>query len=203
MLTDRFSDALTYAERLHRRQFRKGNDIPYVAHLLAVCSIILEWGGHEDTAIAALLHDAAEDQGGEATLAEIQQRFGHRVADAVLACSDSLTATKGTKAPWRERKLRHVQKLRDCVPDAILITAADKLHNLTALIRDVRREGPQTMARFNAEPANIVWYHREVISVLQIRDECPRQLVSEIETAVETLEQLLGLTEASPEVPRH
>src|ERR1700743_2476863 len=105
MLTDRFADALTYAERLHRTQVRKGNDIPYVAHLLAVCSIVLEWGGNEDIAIAALLHDAAEDQGGEPTLAEIRRRFGNRVADAVFACSDSLTATKGAKAPWRERKL--------------------------------------------------------------------------------------------------
>jgi (p)ppGpp synthase/HD superfamily hydrolase len=196
MLTDRFSEALTYAERLHRRQFRKGNDIPYVAHLLAVCSLVLEWGGQEDTAIASLLHDAAEDQGGEATLAEIRRRFGDRVADAVLACSDSLTATKEAKAPWRERKLRHVQKLRTCVPDAILITAADKLHNLSALIRDVRRDGPQTMSRFNAEPAHIIWYHREVVAALRMRDECPPQFVGEIEIAISTLEKLLGMSES-------
>src|SRR5277367_136748 len=117
MLTDRFADALTYAEHLHRRQVRKGNDIPYVAHLLAVCSIVLEWGGDEDTAIAALLHDAVEDQGGEPILLRIRQHFGIRAAHIVLTCSDSVTANKSNKAPWQERKISQVKKLRECLPE--------------------------------------------------------------------------------------
>ena len=193
MLTDRFADALTYVEHLHRRQMRKGNNIPYVAHLLAVCSIVLEWGGDEDTAIAALLHDAVEDQGGEPTLLEIRRRFGDRPADIVLACSDSVTADKSDKAPWRERKLNHVKKLRECLPEVVLVTAADKLHNVAALVRDVRREGASTMDRFNAEPAQIIWYHREIVSRLRDRPECPQNLVTELETAVTNLAELLNL----------
>jgi (p)ppGpp synthase/HD superfamily hydrolase len=193
MLTDRFADALTYAEHLHRRQVRKGNDIPYVAHLLAVCSIVLEWGGDEDTAIAGLLHDAVEDQGGEPTLLEIRQRFGTRAADIVLACSDSVTADKSNKAPWRERKLNQVKKLRECLPEVALVTAADKLHNVAALVRDVRRDGARTMDRFNAEPAQIIWYHQEVVSGLRDRPECPQDLVTELEMAITTLARLLDL----------
>jgi (p)ppGpp synthase/HD superfamily hydrolase len=193
MLTDRFADALTYAEQLHRRQVRKGNDIPYVAHLLAVCSIVLEWGGDEDTAIAALLHDAVEDQGGEPTLLEIRQRFGARAADIVLACSDSVTADKSNKAPWRERKLSQVKKLRECLPETALVTAADKLHNVGTLVRDVRRDGARTMDRFNAEPAQIIWYHQEVVSGLRDRPECPQDLVTELEMAVTSLARLLNL----------
>jgi (p)ppGpp synthase/HD superfamily hydrolase len=193
MLTDRFADALTYAEHLHRRQVRKGNDIPYVAHLLAVCSIVLEWGGDEDTAIAALLHDAVEDQGGEATLLDIRRRFGTRVAEIVVACSDSVTADKSDKAPWRDRKLNQVRKLRECLPEAALVMAADKLHNVAALVRDVRREGAPTMDRFNAEPAQIIWYHREIVSGLRERSECPQSLVTKLEAAVTTLAELLNL----------
>jgi (p)ppGpp synthase/HD superfamily hydrolase len=193
MLTDRFADALTYAEHLHRRQVRKGNDIPYVAHLLAVCSIVLEWGGDEDTAIAALLHDAVEDQGGEATLLDIRRRFGTRVAEIVVACSDSVTAVKSNKAPWRDRKLNQVRKLRECLPEAALVMAADKLHNVAALVRDVRREGAPTMDRFNAEPAQIIWYHREIVFGLRDRPECPQNLVTELETAITNLAKLLNL----------
>lgn len=189
LLTDRFAAALAYAEQLHRRQTRKGNSIPYVAHLMAVCATVLEWGGDEDLAIAALLHDAVEDQGGLATLAVIRDRFGPRVADIVAACSDSTTGDQASKAPWAERKQAHLVKLAAAGRDVAMVTAADKLHNLQAMIRDVRRDGPATMARFNAAPDRIVWFHAEVARALAPhRASAP---VAEIEDATRTLADLL------------
>jgi (p)ppGpp synthase/HD superfamily hydrolase len=190
--TDRLSEAFAYAERLHRKQTRKGNDIPYVAHLMAVCATVLEWGGDEDVAIAALLHDAVEDQGGLDTLNEIRRRFGERVAEIVAGCSDSMTADKAVKAPWQERKESTVQKLRNAGLDIALVTAADKLHNLSALVRDVRRDGPATMSRFNAAPDRIVWYHAAVADALDRHRE--RIPVSEIERTNAELATLLGVS---------
>jgi (p)ppGpp synthase/HD superfamily hydrolase len=194
MLTDRLSEAFAYAERLHRQQTRKGNDIPYVAHLMAVCAMVLEWGGDEDVAIAALLHDAVEDQGGLETLAEIRARFGERVADIVAACSDSTTTDKAVKAPWEDRKRATVSKLRDAGLDVALVAAADKLHNLSALVRDVRREGPTTMSRFNAAPDRVIWYHGAIAEALEAhRGVIP---IAELEETNAVLAALLGLEAA-------
>jgi len=189
MLSDRLSEAFCYAARLHRFQTRKGNDIPYVAHLMAVCATVLEWGGDEDVAIAALLHDAVEDQGGLETLNEIRSRFGDRVADIVAACSDSVTTDKATKAPWQERKEATVKKLRTANRDVALVTAADKLHNLSALVRDVRRGGIATMSRFNASPERVIWYHTAVGEALRShRDNAP---IDEMDEATAELAALV------------
>ncbi len=191
MLTDRFAEALAYAERLHRTQKRKGNDIPYIAHLLAVCATVLEWGGDEDTAVAGLLHDAVEDQGGLETLAAIRDRFGDRVAEIVSACSDSTTTGTTAKAPWLERKQSHIAHLRSASREIALVTAADKLHNLQAQIRDVRRHGAETMQRFNASPAQIVWYNSQIAAAIgHYRETIP---VAEIEEATATLAGMLGV----------
>jgi (p)ppGpp synthase/HD superfamily hydrolase len=189
MLTDRFSDALTFAEQLHRRQTRKGNDIPYVAHLMAVTATVLEWGADEDTAIAALLHDAVEDQGGDATAELIRVRFGDRVTDLVLHCTDSASADPTQKRPWQERKDAYLQRLAHADQPAALITAADKLHNITATLRDVREHGPQTLARFNA-PGRVLWYYRAVADALE--PHAGRVPVAELRAAVEELERLVG-----------
>jgi (p)ppGpp synthase/HD superfamily hydrolase len=167
MLTDRFADALTFAEGLHREQTRKGNDIPYVAHLMAVAATVLEWGGDEETAIAALLHDAVEDQGGLETATRIRERFGDRVAGIVLACTDSVEVDPADKAPWEARKQKYVAKLASVNADVALVTASDKLHNLTAMIRDVRREGPATLKRFGAAPDRLLWYYTSVATALE------------------------------------
>lgn len=190
-LSDRFTDALAFAERLHRSQKRKGNDIPYVAHLLAVCATVLEHGGDEDTAIAALLHDAVEDQGGLKTLEAIRARYGERVANIVSGCTDSVAPNPAIKAPWRERKVSHINHLRSATSDVALVTAADKLHNLNAQIRDVRRQGATTMARFNASPEDIIWYNLEIASAISAhRDVIP---YLEMEEATATLARLLGV----------
>lgn len=193
MLTDRFSEALAFAEKLHRQQKRKGNDIPYIAHLLAVCATVLEWGGDEDTAIAALLHDAVEDQGGLETLSLIKARFGDNVAGIVAACSDSTSADSTRKAPWLERKQRHIDHLKSVGPDVALVTVADKLHNLHAQIRDIQRHGPATMARFNASPGQIVWFNRQIVSALsKYHASAP---VEEMNVATSTLATVLGVEE--------
>lgn len=165
MLTDRFADALTFAEKIHREQRRTGNDIPYVAHLMAVTATVLEWGGDEDTAIAALLHDAVEDQGGKPMAEEIRQRFGDRVAELVLHCTDSISSDADAKAPWEERKTAYLARLATADARAALITAADKLHNITAIVRDIRAYGPSTLNRFN-EPDRLFWYYRSVAKAL-------------------------------------
>jgi len=188
MLTNRFAEALAYAEKLHRDQRRKGNDIPYVAHLMAVTATVLEWGGDEDTAIAALLHDSVEDQGGDATADIIRSRFGDRVVDLVLHCTDSATVDPEAKLPWIERKTSYLARLPHAGPDAALITAADKLHNITATIRDVRAHGPQTLERFN-KPELVVWYFRSVAQALAPHAE--RAPVAELNAAVDTLAGLL------------
>jgi (p)ppGpp synthase/HD superfamily hydrolase len=144
ILTDRFPDALTFAERPHRTQTRKGNNVRYISHLMAVCGTVLEWGGDGDTAIAALLHAAVEDQGGAETLCAIEARFGARVAKIVAACSDSFSPNLAEKKAWEVRKRACIAKLATAESDIALVTAADKLHNIAAIIPDVQREGPTT-----------------------------------------------------------
>ena len=189
MLTDRFTDALTFAEQLHRTQTRKGNDIPYVAHLMAVTATVLEWGGDEDTAIAALLHDAVEDRGGDATAELIRARFGDRVTDLVLHCTDSASADPARKRPWQERKDAYLERLAHAGQPAARITAADKLHNITATLRDVREHGPDTLARFN-EPGRVIWYYRAVADALE--PHAGNVPVAELRSATDELERLVG-----------
>lgn len=188
-LTNRFADALGFAEGLHRDQKRKGNDIPYVAHLLAVAATVLEWGGDEDTAIAALLHDAVEDQGGLSIAEDIRGRYGDRVADLVLACTDSTVDKAAVKAPWEERKRAHLAKLAKADRQVALITAADKLHNLTSIVRDVRAQGPRTLERFNA-PDRLTWYYGAVIEALATHAE--HAPVDELRTHLTDLTRMLA-----------
>jgi len=112
LLSQCFDDALSFASNLHATQARKSTRIPYISHLLTVASLVLEAGGTEDEAIAALLHDGPEDQGGQETLDEIRRRFGDQVADVVLACSDTLgDVNDGPKPPWQERKTAYLEHL--------------------------------------------------------------------------------------------
>src|ERR1051325_12202408 len=129
-LTSRFEDALSFAARLHSGQLRKGTAIPYVSHLLAVASVALEHGADEDEAIAALLHDAVEDQGGAPTREEIRRRFGDRVVEIVDGCTDAETVPK---PPWRERKERYIAHVAEASPSVRLVSASDKLHNARSI----------------------------------------------------------------------
>src|SRR6266478_1685727 len=140
ILTDRFDRALLYASHVHGGQVRKGTSTPYVAHLLAVAATVLEYGGDEDLAIAALLHDSVEDQGGKGRLEDVRNRFGEGVARIVKSCSDSLADTgKGErKAHWRERKDAYLARLRTADEDILWVSLADKVHNARTILRDLR-----------------------------------------------------------------
>src|SRR6516165_1117277 len=141
VLTDRFDRALLYATHVHGAQVRTGTSTPYVAHLLAVAATVLEYGGDEDLAIAALLHDSVEDQGGKARLDDVRNRFGEGVARIVEACSDSLANTgKGErKADWQKRKEAYLARLRTADEDILWVSLADKVHNARTILRDLRK----------------------------------------------------------------
>lgn len=134
-LSERFEEALAYAVRLHASQNRKGTETPYVAHLLGVVALVLEDGGDEDEAIAALLHDAIEDQGDKVTLEQVRSRFGERVARIVQGCTDADTIPK---PPWKKRKESYVEHVRHAPPDVRRVSLADKLNNAQAILRDYR-----------------------------------------------------------------
>ncbi len=169
-LSDRFSDALAYANRLHREQKRKGTEIPYLAHLLAVASLALEAGADEDEAIGALLHDAVEDQGGQPTLAEIRTRFGERVAGIVEGCTD---ADVIPKPPWRERKERHLEHLKTAAPSVRLVACCDKLHNARAIVAELRVHGVATWERFKGGRDGTLWYYRAFLGLWGEAEKTP------------------------------
>jgi (p)ppGpp synthase/HD superfamily hydrolase len=164
--TERFASALLYAHEVHRGQRRKGTGIPYIAHILGVTAIAIEYGADEDEAIGALLHDAAEDGGGEATLAEIRARFGDAVGDIVLGCSDSLVEDPEDKLPWRERKENYLAHLEHAGPSVCLVSAADKLHNVRSIIRDFREHGDEVWERFQGKRDGTLWYYETVAHAL-------------------------------------
>lgn len=167
-LGQRFDEALLFAARHHREQLRKGSRVPYMTHLMSVSALVLEHGGSEDQAIAALLHDAVEDappgQGG-AVLADIRSQFGDAVADIVRACSDGLDESGNRSGSWPERKRPYVAALSDPAekPDeALLVTAADKTHNGSCIAADVRRYGQEFWSTFNASRQELLWYYTSV-----------------------------------------
>ena len=158
-LTGRFQSALVFAAKLHRHQRRKGTDIPYVSHLLGVASIALEIGADEDQAIAALLHDAVEDQGGAPCLAEIRNRFGDRVAGMVSDCTDAVTVPK---PPWRERKEAYIASLAHKSNESLLVSLADKTHNARAILDDLVVHGPKLWDRFTGGREGSLWYYEQL-----------------------------------------
>ena len=170
-LTARYVDAVEVARIAHDGVTRKGTAIPYLAHVLAVSALVLEHGGDEDQAIAALLHDVAEDSGGRARLDEIRERFGGDVSDIVAACSDSLAEDPTAKRPWWDRKVAYIAHLADAPPHALLVSAADKLHNATAILNDYQRLGEALWSRFNDDSgrAGQLWYQRSVSEVISQR----------------------------------
>jgi len=163
MYGPRFESALAFACAAHFGQRRKGSGAPYITHPMAVASIVGQYGGDEDQAIAALLHDVMEDCG----VAEerIRDRYGERVARIVVACTDT---TEQPKPPWRPRKEAHIAKVRDEPGEAKLVMAADKLHNALSILRDLRRPsvGDVVWTRFTAEKPDVLWYYRSMTEAL-------------------------------------
>ena len=184
-LTARFEEALVFATQLHAEQTRKGTTTPYIAHLLAVTSIVLENGGNEDEAIAALLHDAIEDQGGAATREEIRSRFGNTVVAIVDGCTDAEVLPK---PPWRARKEAYIAHLRHASPSVLLVSAADKLHNARTVLADYRVLGDDLWQRFNGGKEGTLWYYRSVTNTL--KDAGTNHIVEELERVVSEIERL-------------
>jgi (p)ppGpp synthase/HD superfamily hydrolase len=203
----RFVRALEWATELHTDQRKKGTDVPYVAHLLAVAALVLDDGGNERQAIAALLHDAIEDTA--ATPKQVRHRFGRKVERMVVACTDvAQDAPRGTggkkrtkkatakgrrdASNWRVRKERSIAKLLDpSVPTgALRVRAADALVNARAVVSDLRRIGPETWLRFNAGAVDQLWYYRSVSLALSAR--LPGMLTDELRVTVREMERLAG-----------
>lgn len=187
MLSERFTDALTFATQLHATQTRKASGVPYIAHLLAVASIALEHGANEDEAIAALLHDAIEDQGGAATREEIRRRFGDTVTEIVDGCTDADTTPK---PPWRPRKEAYIAHIPTASASVRLVSAADKLHNARSILNDYRIIGDSVWNRFQGGKTGTLWYYRSMLDAFRKAGSTP--LIDELDRVVSELEELVA-----------
>jgi (p)ppGpp synthase/HD superfamily hydrolase len=183
-LGSRFLRAFKFAAEKHAGQARKASTIPYIAHLMGVASLVLEFGGDEDLAIAALLHDVVEDCGGAPMLKEVQRRFGPRVAKIVAGCTDSDTYPK---PPWRERKETYIQHLKSADEETRLVSAADKLNNVRSILADYREVGESVWARFTGAREGTLWYYRALLQ--EFLRHKPNRLVREFGLAVRELEE--------------
>lgn len=181
--SERFSSALGYAARVHAAQLRKGSAVPYISHPLAVSALVLEYGGDEDQAIAALLHDVIED-GGVEHASPINQYFGERVLRMVLDCTDALGAQK---PEWLPRKQRYLEHLAGVAPDSLLVNACDKLHNARCILRDLQLCGSEAFERFSAGREQVLWYYRSLSELFSQREALPAAALREVVTGIEGL----------------
>lgn len=187
MLSDRFTDALVFATQLHATQTRKGSGVPYISHLLGVASLALEYGATEDEAIAALLHDAIEDQGGAATREAIRHRFGDTVTAIVEGCTDADTIPK---PPWKERKQEYIDHVPHASASVRLVSACDKLHNARSILRDYRVLGDALWDRFKGGKEGTLWYYRSLVHAFRQAGYIP--VIDELDRVVTQLEQLVN-----------
>jgi GTP pyrophosphokinase len=189
-LSSRFEEALVFAVRLHAEQTRKGSGTPYAAHLLSVAALVLEYGGDEEMAIAALLHDAVEDQGGAPTREVIRTRFGDRVTAILDGCTD---ADIQPKPPWQARKEAYLAHLPGAPVEVRLVSAADKLHNARSVLADYHQVGEDLWARFRGGKAGTLWYYRALVTAYRQAGSDP--LVEELDRTVTELERLVAAQE--------
>lgn len=186
-LTSRFDDAFRYAHEVHATQMRKGTTVPYLGHLMGVASIVLDDGGTEDEAIAALLHDAPEDHGGRGRLEEIRARFGDQVARIVEDCTD---AWESPKPAWLGRKQAYVEHARHLPASSLRVSAADKVHNAYAILRDLRNFGETVWERFNAGPDDVMDYYESLVRAY--RQAGGGKLVDELDRIVRGIQREMG-----------
>lgn len=194
-LTIRFDHALLFAAQVHRNQDRKRSGIPYLSHLIGVASIVLDYGGDEEMGIAALLHDAAEDHGGRAMLHAIEQMFGPRVAKIVDGCTDSYGDEGKAKPKWFPRKLRYLRRVRKEDAETRFVSAADKLYNARAVLRDLRYTGDSVFERFSAPKAKVLWYYRSLVHEYRAGGvtHLLKPLLDDLDRTVTEVEHLSGL----------
>jgi (p)ppGpp synthase/HD superfamily hydrolase len=191
LLSPKFALALQFANQIHSTQVRKGLGAPYISHLMAVSALVMEFGGTEEQAIAALLHDSAEDCGGQPMLDAVRVMFGEKVAAIVQACTDAL---ESPKPPWPERKQRYLDAMRNKSPDTKLVVCADKLHNLSNTLRDIGAEGIDPWASrmeksTNGAAGKQLWYFTGCLAALSVGWSNP--LLDEFSRAVAQLDKLV------------
>jgi (p)ppGpp synthase/HD superfamily hydrolase len=198
-LSERFTVAIEYARQIHTG-FRKGTQVPYLAHLLGVASLVLGEAGNvpfavtEDMAIAALLHDAVEDAGGLPRLADIEARFGKAVGKIVEGCSDSFAEDENQKPDWKSRKAAYIERAKSETAETLLVSLADKVYNARSIAEDYRRIGPEVWKRFNRGRAEQLWYYDELMKIFEAR--CPSwRLFGEFQRAINELKQLSAAEE--------
>jgi len=184
LYSERFTKAFACAARLHARQTRKGTNKPYIGHLMSVASIVIAYGGDEEMAIAALLHDVVEDAGGEKRLREIRNKFGKRVARIVDGCTDTY---EDPKPPWLQRKKDYIARVAGEAEDTRKVSAADKLSNVRDILEDVRAGGVKAFERFTGKKEGTLWYYRTLVQVF--REAGTNPLVEELDRVVTELEK--------------
>jgi len=185
-LSRQFEKALVYATRAHGDQTRKKTGIPYIAHILGVSAIAMEYGANETEAIAALLHDAVEDCGGERRLRDIEKKFGKTVTKIVDGCTDTYETPK---PPWRQRKEAYLAHLKNSNSATRLVSASDKLHNTRAILADLRRHGLEVFGRFNGKKDGTLWYYRALVTAFREHGD-HTDLVDELDRVVTQIEKL-------------
>jgi (p)ppGpp synthase/HD superfamily hydrolase len=183
--SERFTNAFAYAARLHARQKRKGTNKPYIGHLMSVASIVIAYGGDEEMAIAALLHDVVEDAGGSKRLREIRKKFGKRIARIVDGCTDT---DQDPKPPWLQRKKDYIARVAREAEDTRLVSAADKLSNARDILEDLRADGVSAFERFTGKQEGTLWYYRTLVQVFRKAGTNP--LVEELARVVGRLEKV-------------
>ncbi len=190
MLSEKYLKAFEYAFIKHKDQTRKGSSTPYISHLMAVSGLVIEHGGDEDEAIAALLHDVVEDQGGEKALEEVRTLFGERVAEIVDHCTDAYT---NPKPPWEPRKTRYIEDMRTADPSVLLVSLSDKLHNARCTLLDLQHTSSfeDFWKRFSAPPEKQLWYYKSLLEIYDSCQQCHRSLVNELRRVVAELEDLI------------
>ncbi len=186
-LGERFQQALQYARHAHGGQTRKGTNIPYISHLMAVASLVLDDGGDEDEAIGGLLHDVAEDCGGRSRLEDVRAHFGDKVARIVEGCTDSW---KTPKDQWIERKKAYLAHAHALPPEVLRVSAADKVHNAYAILRDLRTIGERVWERFSAGPDDVLWYYDSLVRAF--RESGGGPLVEELARIVRGIQREMG-----------
>jgi (p)ppGpp synthase/HD superfamily hydrolase len=190
-LSPRFSEALGLAEQVHAGDVRKGTAVPYIAHLLSVCSLILADGGDEDEAIAGLLHDTLEDHPERVSRLELNRRFGSRVLSLIEGCTDTPPDySGGPKPPWRERKLAYLCHLGSAPPEDLRVALADKLDNIRSVVADYRDQGDGLWSRFNAGRDDQLWFYRALAETFRQRRP-PGRLLEQLESHLAELESLI------------
>ncbi len=186
-LGPRLQRAFRYAAEKHAGQTRKQTAVPYLSHLMAVASLVLEAGGDEDMAIAALLHDVVEDCGGMPRLREVRKQFGPRVARIVEGCTDTFV---DPKPEWLQRKKDYLREVKHADAETRLVSASDKLHNVRTILADYRRDGDAIWKRFTGKKEGTLWYYRALSDEYQRRN--PNRITRELEIAVAELESAVG-----------